>query len=190
MGEANFFGKVKSLRWNLCYGGTPAEATLFAEHVGKVASRFPANIVDPQIGGVVGNARAEIPAKWLEANLWSLGNYEEGRWEVRSPRGYTRLPDGKLTLVEALAGPHRVNNLLTVACGYSRVQDYERANRVMETVLEEDPELPAAHFLLAIGHSQLGKLDAARRHLKETLRLDPQHQAAREVLQELGAAKG
>jgi len=65
--------------------------------------------------------------------------------------------------------------------------DYAAAGRYYERILEIDPNQPDAHYNLAICLARIGRRERATEHLREALRLQPGHAAARQSLARLMA---
>jgi len=64
-------------------------------------------------------------------------------------------------------------------------EELERAIRDLNQALELDPLAGDAYLLLAAAHAARGQLPRAAAALYELLKLNPQHQAARHMLQEI-----
>jgi Flp pilus assembly protein TadD len=55
------------------------------------------------------------------------------------------------------------------------------AERFFVTAVATQPDLASAHFGLAAASASLGRVADARRHLQDTLRLDPGSERARQL---------
>jgi Tfp pilus assembly protein PilF len=62
---------------------------------------------------------------------------------------------------------------------------YGRSIRVLNDVVERDPENADAHNLLGYAHRKQGNLDESARHYEHALTLDPDHKGALEYQGEL-----
>lgn len=61
---------------------------------------------------------------------------------------------------------------VNLGVGYLRQGKEKRALEKLERALEQDSELPAAHYYIALLHEQLGNADKARTHYREALSID------------------
>lgn len=65
-------------------------------------------------------------------------------------------------------------------------QDYPYlALPVLEELRDENPKYRDAHYLLAVTYVKIGEIQTAQTLLEKTLELDPNYEAAQELLQEL-----
>ena len=62
----------------------------------------------------------------------------------------------------------------TLARALFRCSQFEESQRLAETILKSDANLPDAHFVLALNLERQARLDEAEQHFRDAARLDPE----------------
>jgi adenylate cyclase len=78
-------------------------------------------------------------------------------------------------------------NAITLGTAYALMEQYEKAIAPLKRVLSHYPDHLAAHLILAIAYSQLGREEEARAEAAEALRLNPHYSV--EILRQMAPNK-
>ncbi len=94
--------------------------------------------------------------------------------------------DAKINLQEALTiDPAHLRSLLILADLNIQAGKMQEAGKIMKIMLQKHPDHPEVTFFIGKTYLQQNRPDLAREWLEKTLKLDPQHQAARLDLESL-----
>lgn len=81
--------------------------------------------------------------------------------------------------------PMDVTTLAATGEMYAKMGDYQTAASILSDAIGRAPDLPGAHFYLAVSLANLNRLVEARRHAARALELKPSSREFRQVLAEI-----
>lgn len=83
-----------------------------------------------------------------------------------------------------------VEDLLRYGFALLQVNEYQKAVKIFETIIEMDPEYYSAYYYIAIAHNKLNELDKSLAHAKKGYELDPYNKELPLFIAQTHARKG
>lgn len=100
--------------------------------------------------------------------------------------GSGELEPAKNHLQQALAiDPNHLRSLLILADLNAQAGKFQEAGKIMRIMLQKHPDQPEVTYFIGSNYLRQNRPDLAREWFEKTLKLDPQHEAAKRALQSL-----
>ncbi|MEV6492376.1 tetratricopeptide repeat protein, partial [Actinoplanes sp. NPDC051633] len=154
----------------------PEDATLAAEHVEVLRKLGRMRDALASLSALPGTATADGDLFWVKIELlWGLDRLDDVR-----------------TMLEEMSAQGDPSALITGVMGELHRLDCDRegARRLLLNSIERDPDFAYSHASLGVLEADARRVDEARHHLREALRLMPDYAFAFENLVDLELSEG